>query len=335
MTPLPAVREPREVVALKANPDLTDDEHHWALSIHEAAHMVTAIALGFSPVRVWMNLDRTKLDQQGHTDVAGTSTAQYSITWVSAGAVAEERAVRELGYDETTHPEFFRNCYTFNAYEDNAMVQDMHLAWHGHPQMFDSKERALQDAKLLVYDDHLWEATKALASVLRLNHGPDRGLDAQRVREVLAPYRVESAVQERELKIWAPDKFEENPDLWAPDELEDNSHFWAPDEPEDTPDLRALADNPDLWSLAEGEAGNITRLDAPRGLPHVSKGKSTTPRTVPKAAAVAQALRVTRDSRLAPSNQAASGQQADTPTPRRRPQGEGGANPHQRRGLSR
>jgi hypothetical protein len=305
------VGEREEAVGLKANPDLTDEEHHRALSLHEAAHMVTAIALGFSPVRVWMNLDRTQLHLQGHTDVAGTSSAQYSATWVSAGAVAEERAVRDMGYDERTHPGFFANCYTFNAFEDNAMVEDTHRRWHGHPQVFDSKERAFADARLLVYDGHLWEAIEALAAELRLNHGPDRGLDAQRVRDVLAPYRVEWSVQERGLGIWTPPGSLGDSDLWWPGELEEMPYDRVPDEFADGADLRALADDPGSWSLEERGVGDITRLDSPGGFPHAAAGRPGPRREASGAAAAEQVRLVTGDSRLALPGRTARGPRAE------------------------
>ncbi|MFI6576643.1 hypothetical protein ACIBFB_12645 [Nocardiopsis sp. NPDC050513] len=172
----------------------------------------------------------------------GTSLAQHALTWLRAGSVAEERAVRALGYDERSHPQFFRNCYTFNSRGDSRIINGMYQRWRGHPRVFVSKERAVQDARILIYNPRLWEATKELAGEL-VRRGD---LDARRIREVLAPYRVESAVQARGLKVWTP---------------------------------------ADLTDDERRAAGDITRLDSPRGRPRAGapRGRGTSAQSAPAA----------------------------------------------------
>ncbi|WP_174546337.1 hypothetical protein [Nocardiopsis dassonvillei] len=223
------------MAALRANPELTDKEHQQALTVHESGHMVSAIALGFDPVMMWMTPDRTQ-HVRGESYVTGTSAAQHALTWIRAGSVAEERVVSSFGYNSRTHPQFFRDCHTSSSRGDNQLIHAMYQRWRDHPNVFVSKERAVRDARTLLYNPRLWEATKELASEL-MRRGR---LNSQDIREVLAPYRVGSTIRERRLEVWSPAELEKDRE--------------------------------------QRVAGNITRLDSPRGRPRggtpTAKGRS-------------------------------------------------------------
>jgi hypothetical protein len=186
---------------VQANPELTDAEHNRALSIHEAGHMVTGVALGFHPDRMWMTTDRTAR-LRGEAYINGKGAVQHVITMLRAGSVAEERVVKDWGYDRRSHPQFFRDCYNANSLGDRQLINRIYQSWRGTPDMYVNKERAVQDARILLNNPRLWEATKELASALV--NSEDHKMSSQRIREVLAPYRVTSAVRERGLEVWTP-----------------------------------------------------------------------------------------------------------------------------------
>ena len=149
---------------------ITDPDWIDAKAVHEAAHAVTAMIMGWNVAEAWVSTDRTSYLGGGVSFTSG-GDVQLATVQLLAGPLAHARRIRELDYDHLTQAA----VDLLGGQGDRGRVDHWEtegwIIWRAQAQ---------RDAETLLDTPTVWEAITTVATALidrdRLVDADIRGL---------------------------------------------------------------------------------------------------------------------------------------------------------------